>query len=502
MVALAVVATAAVTLASAWSGEGPATALRHLYLLPTLAAALAAGPAAGAGVGLLAGFLHALLVLPEVEAEGLTAGTAAALVFLAAPVAVGGLVGALRARVRAGAGHLAAVLEIERSMAAGGPLERSVAVAAGHARRALGAQRLALVLADGGGHRVFGAAPADVAPASAGGWALEHARAVEARDLDGDARFATRDPRPAPVRALALPLRDPGGAVVGLLAAEWDGGRPDRTVAAEVALVLSLVIVNAHLRVRQQRGALELEERVRAATETLRELDRVKSEFVSMVSHELRTPLTALQGFSELLLERAVPPERARRLLGHIHVESQRLARLVAELLDLGRIEAGRALQLREEAVDLREAVEMNVELFAAAHGAHRFEQAVHGRAVARADRDAVDRILKNLLSNAVKYSPRGGAVRVAVGPATERPDAVVVLVEDHGVGIPPEAQARIFDRYVRVPHPETAGVRGLGLGLSLVRALVEAQGGEVAVESRLGDGTQFRVVLPAWRTG
>jgi signal transduction histidine kinase len=499
VIVLAVVATAAVALAAMWSGAPPTTALRHLYLVPAVTAALASGPAAGASVGLLGGLLHALLVLPEIEAQGLSSTTADGLVGLVAPAATGWFVGTLRARVRTGARRLAAVLEIERSVAEGAPLESAMTAAARHARRALGAQRLALILSDGGALRVFGEAATRVTTGSAAAWALERDRPVRTLDLEGDRRFRVAGWRPAPVRALALPLRDPDGETAGLLAAEWEGGRPDHAVAAEVALVLSLVIVNARLRLRQQRGALELEERVLAATETLRELDRAKSEFVSTVSHELRTPLTALQGFSELLLERAVPPERARRFLGHIHAESQRLARTVAELLDVSRIEAGRGVELRVEAVDLREAAETNVEMFAAGHPAHRFEWVASGLALARADRDAVDRVLKNLLSNAVKYSPRGGSVRIVAGPAPGRPDMVAMIVEDEGVGIPREAQSRIFERYVRLAHPDTVGVRGLGLGLCLVRALAEAQGGSVSVESQDGQGTRFQVLLPRW---
>ena len=115
------------------------------------------------------------------------------------------------------------------------------------------------------------------------------------------------------------------------------------------------------------------------------------------------------------------------------------------------------------------------------------------------ADRDALDRVLKNLLSNAVKYSPRGGAVTVTAGPAPGLDRMIELAVEDEGVGIPAAALPRIFDKYVRVPDPDTATARGLGLGLALVKALAEAHGGSVAVESRPGQGSRFRVLLPGW---
>ncbi len=185
-------------------------------------------------------------------------------------------------------------------------------------------------------------------------------------------------------------------------------------------------------------------------------------------------------------------------LLRHLHGEAERLGRIVGELLDLSRIETGRPLDLRREAVDLAEALERNVELFAAQHRQHRFQWTPHPRApTLHADRDAVDRILKNLISNAVKYSPRGGRVIVAASPSDDRPGMVELSVEDDGVGIPANHLPRIFDKYVRVPDRETTAVRGLGLGPALVRALAEAHGGGVEVESLPGKGSKFRVFLP-----
>jgi signal transduction histidine kinase len=237
---------------------------------------------------------------------------------------------------------------------------------------------------------------------------------------------------------------------------------------------------------------------VTAATARLRELDRAKSEFLSVVSHELRTPLTALQGFSELLLRSALPPERAHRCLVYLHTEACALGRIVGELLDLSRIEAGHPLELRPEPVDLDELMERNVELFAAEHRDHRFRWTPTDPGVTlRADPDALDRMVKNLLSNAVKYSPRGGQVSVSASPAVDAPGMVELAVEDDGIGIPADQLPRIFDKYVRLPHPETATTRGLGLGLSLVKALAEAHGGRVQVDSLPGKGSRFCLLLP-----
>ncbi len=266
-----------------------------------------------------------------------------------------------------------------------------------------------------------------------------------------------------------------------------------------MALHLSLAVENARLMLRQRRFTEELEEKVTAATERLRQLDQAKTEFVSVVAHEMRTPLTALQGFTELLLSRAVPPERAARFLGHLHSEAERLGRIVAELLDLSRLESGRPLELRCEAVDLPQVIERNFDLFAVQHQRHRFQWTPYpGVETLHADRDAVDRILKNLISNAVKYSPGGGRVIVATRAADDRPGMVELSVEDDGIGIPVNQLSRIFDKYVRVPDRRTATVRGLGLGLALVRALAEAHGGSVEVESLPGKGSTFRVFLPS----
>ena len=146
-----------------------------------------------------------------------------------------------------------------------------------------------------------------------------------------------------------------------------------------------------------------------------------------------------------------------------------------------------------------RELVERNIDLFAAEHRGHRFEWALPAALPPlSADPDAIDRMLKNLLSNAVKYSPRGGRVAVAARPALDRPGMLELSVEDDGVGIPAKDLPRIFDRYVRVPNPETAAARGLGLGLCMVQALAEAHGGSVEVESLPGKGSRFRLLLPS----
>jgi signal transduction histidine kinase len=493
------------TVAAAMAGthQGSDSVLRHAYLVPAVWAGLSRGAIGGGLIGALAGLLHAPMALPAVERAGLTSQTLDGLLSLGMPVLAGLLVGRLVDGSRARAARLRAVLAIQRRLAGGpGSLDDMLGSVAEEVRASLRARRVALLV--GGDVRTARLASVPVGTLvdgdSAAAFTLTTGQSVTCSDLRSDPRIRTEDPPPpTPDRALALPLAS-GAGVVGVMAVEWTGELPRATRAAaeELALHVGLAVENARLTVRQRRFAEELEEKVTEATARLRELDQAKTEFLSVVSHELRTPLTALQGFSELLLRSALPPEKARRCLVYLHTEACTLGRIVGELLDLSRIEAGRPLELRPEPVDLDALMERNVELFAAEHRRHRFRFTSSAPGVSlRADPDALDRMVKNLLSNAVKYSPRGGQVCLSASPAPDQPGMVEVAVEDDGVGIPAEQLPRIFDKYVRVPHPETAAARGLGLGLALVKALAEAHGGRVEVDSLPGKGSRFRLLLP-----
>jgi signal transduction histidine kinase len=518
--------------------------VRHFYLVPTAWAALALGARGGGLIGLIAGLVQAPFMLLTMERLGLGPQSIDGLVSMAMPATLGWVVGGLVDQSRTRSLRLRTVLDLQRGLSRDAPLQERLDVAAERVRDALGAEHVALVIGCAPDVRVVASAPEGLGfvEGSAVGWTLREGQPVSAQDIGRDPRFASgqaawpsrvseetapaardvvRGPAlparpclgrrfgsgaespgesPSPVRGLILPL-DAGSGSVGALAVERVGGLSPftRAAAREMALHLALAVENARLTLRQRRFTEELEEKVTAATERLRQLDQAKTEFVSVVAHELRTPLTALQGFTELLVSRAMPPERAAKCLGHLHTEAERLGRIVTELLDLSRIETGRPLELRRETVDLSEAIERNVELFAVQHQRHRFQWTRHPDAgTLHADRDAVDRILKNLISNAVKYSPGGGRVIVATRPSDDRAGMVELSVEDDGVGIPANQLSRIFDKYVRVPDRQTAAVRGLGLGLALVRALAEAHGGTVEVESLPGKGSTFRVFLPS----
>ena len=471
--ALGLVALIAIALRAVGVEQMPA--LQNVYLVPVLWAALTRGTLGGVLAGLVAGLVQSLSIFPFIELVGLSWPALGGLLALSTPLTLGLTVGRLVDRDRGRGAQLDALLSIQRSLADSALLTERLATVAELTRAALEVDRVRLVLETGHDASVAASAPQSYRPA-------ERVPSAGA----------------TPCRRLVLGL-DAGQGPVGALIIERDGDLPTATrgLADALALHLSLALENARLTERQRHFAQELEEKIAGATRRLRELDQAKNEFLSIASHELRTPLTALQGFSELLLTRDVPPERARRYLGHLHTESQRLGRIVGDLLDLSRIESGRGPTLERVSVDLGAMIEANVEIFASQHPRHQFEW--KGRKVPAlcADRDAVDRMLKNLLSNAIKYSPRGGRVRVEAGPAADKPEMVEFTVEDDGVGIPAEALPRIFDAYVRIADPETAAAPGLGLGLSLVRGLAHAHGGSVEVESLPGKGSRFRVLLP-----
>jgi PAS domain S-box-containing protein len=232
----------------------------------------------------------------------------------------------------------------------------------------------------------------------------------------------------------------------------------------------------------------------RAANEQLERLNTAKSDFVSFISHEFRSPLTGIQGFSELLRYRELPIEAMREFAGDIHREAERLARMINELLDLDRMESGQML-LHPDLVDLGAVVRDVV-------GRARPHAPRHTLCLALdpvltpvlGDPDKLTQVVLNMLDNAIKYSPDGGDVVVG---ARDDGTHLALWVEDHGVGIPADALDAIFDRYTRLTAGLDGPVVGTGLGLPIVRQIVELHGGRVWAESELGRGSTFHVTLP-----
>ncbi len=228
----------------------------------------------------------------------------------------------------------------------------------------------------------------------------------------------------------------------------------------------------------------------------LRRLERTRREFVSNVSHELKTPLTAIQAYSDTLLEGAVDdPDNNRLFLGRIAEQAVRLQTLIHDLLDLARLESQPA-RAATEPIDLATCVATHLNdhrRMADAKGVA-LEFSADDDVVVNAAAKGVQQIVDNLVNNAINYTPAEGSISVAVY-ADE--DCGVIEVQDTGIGISREDQARIFERFYRADRARARSAGGTGLGLAIVKHTAQSFGGTVDVTSQLGEGSTFRVRLP-----
>ncbi len=231
----------------------------------------------------------------------------------------------------------------------------------------------------------------------------------------------------------------------------------------------------------------EMSRRLKASFDQMR-------QFSTDVSHELRTPLTAIQGQLEVALFTAKSKEQLQEAIENALQDVERLSNLVRALLLLSQSESGQ-VPMNRSPQDLSDLVRDLVEQFQIPAEASniRLTQVEKGPVFCEVDRTQMERVVTNLLSNAIKYTPVGGWVRAY---AEQAGSYARLVVEDSGVGIPPDHLPHIFDRFYRVPDPNPE--KGLGLGLSFVSAIVKAHGGEIRVNSRLGQGSRFEVTLPA----
>lgn len=228
-----------------------------------------------------------------------------------------------------------------------------------------------------------------------------------------------------------------------------------------------------------------------------RELDQMKSDFISMVSHELRTPLFSIQGFIRLILDGQVPDEETRtNFLTIVEEQAQHLADMVDNLLDLSRLEAG-LIDLKLEIVQIGEIARQTIiklhSLAQSKHIALRTHVADDVPSIT-GDRRWLEHVITNLVSNAIKFTSEGGQVWVLVKP---RASDVVVQVIDSGIGISKEAQKNLFSKFFQVDGSATREASGTGLGLYIARRIVEAHGGRIWVESEVGKGSAFGFSLP-----
>jgi len=228
------------------------------------------------------------------------------------------------------------------------------------------------------------------------------------------------------------------------------------------------------------------------------EVDQLKSEFLSTAAHELRTPMASIYGFSELMMARELSPERQKEVISTIHRQTELMISIVNELLDLARIEARRGKDFSLEDVDLRELAHEVMHDFKPPHERPSPIALLPDEPLrVRVDRSKMTQALGNVLSNAYKYSPGGGVVRVTLvhedkGPGARR---VGIAVSDQGIGMTPEQLARVSERFYRA---DTSGsIPGTGLGMSIVKEIVELLGGSLTLASTFGQGTTATLWLP-----
>lgn len=268
-------------------------------------------------------------------------------------------------------------------------------------------------------------------------------------------------------------------------------------LAGVLAAALALGAAVAWLSEQRRTAALETRRALLAqerANKELLRLDQAKTEFVSIVSHEIRTPLTGILGFSEMLRDEPLEAAEVREYAADIHGEAQRLGRLVNDMLDLDRMRSGR-MRLDIRTIDLNAIVREAVVRAGKATDSHVLTAVLDpDLPPIEGDHDRIVQVVANLLGNAVKYSREGGTIVVVTRAGTAE---VVIDVRDQGIGIPEEALPTIFERFTRVESDEMRGISGTGLGLPIVKEIVELHGGRVSAVSAPGRGSTFSVVLP-----
>jgi len=233
----------------------------------------------------------------------------------------------------------------------------------------------------------------------------------------------------------------------------------------------------------------------RSANATLEKLDRTKTEFLSIVSHEFRTALTGIQGFSELIRDGGIDPEEVKAYGGYIFNDADRVNRLIGDMLDLDRMESGR-MSIRLADVDINDVLgDVITRAASSSTVIVEFKADLDPRLpIVTGDRDRLIQVVSNLVNNAVKYSPDGGTVTLS-----SRSDGgfALVSIADTGLGIPPDEIGHVFERFRRVRSGAAQSIPGTGLGLTIVKQIVEMHGGKIWVESAVGHGSAFHFTIP-----
>jgi signal transduction histidine kinase len=264
--------------------------------------------------------------------------------------------------------------------------------------------------------------------------------------------------------------------------ASGNPGLPQLFTGLSLLFVVSLASLSGYLAWRGTRREIRISE--------------MRAQFVASVSHELKTPLTSIRMFAELLEMRAADESTRTEYLNTIVNESERLTRLLNNVLDFSRIEHGQK-NYSMEPTHLPEVVRSAMRVMEYPLMAQGFNVQVdmdETMPPIPVDQDAIKQAVLNLLTNAMKYSGKSRAIELGVSRDNGN---AMIQVRDHGIGVPPHEQARIFEKFYRANVPENHTISGTGLGLALVAHVVDAHRGHIAVESRPGEGTTFSIRLP-----
>jgi PAS domain S-box-containing protein len=275
------------------------------------------------------------------------------------------------------------------------------------------------------------------------------------------------------VASTKMPLRDPAGEIIGSFGISRD-------ITAQI---------------RAENSLAHAAERLSTQNEALRELDRLKDEFIGLVSHELRTPLTSIIGYVELLRDERAAGLDTDHFAEVIERNAQRLLRLVGDLLFVSGVQSGK-IAMEFQSTDLAEISATTVEEMRPQAQRKHIDLDFYATAAPRLDVDPtrIAQLLGNLISNAVKFTPPGGRIEVRLG---READNAVLTVSDTGTGIPAADRELIFERFFRTALATQQAIPGTGLGLTITKAIAEAHHGTISVDSNEGRGSVFKISLP-----
>lgn len=312
---------------------------------------------------------------------------------------------------------------------------------------------------------------------------------------------------------IATPILTQDGIIGLLFLANSSGATAITEGEDELISILSNQIgqslENAHLFEQAFLSKIELENKINERTrelalalEEVKKISKMKSDFISAVSHELRTPLTSIKGYASILMAGKIGeiPAAVKERLEKINSHSDSLVKLINDLLDISRIEAGKVVmkfepralaEIASSAADLlhpqtkEKEIELKLDL-------------LQNLPKVFVDRSQIERVFINLLNNAINFTPKSGWIKIS---AQDNPDFVEVVVADSGIGIAEQDITKIFQEFYRVDNPLTQTLKGSGLGLSLVKNIIEAHHGKIWVKSRLNKGSEFHFTLPKTKT-